>query len=124
MGVRAQVQMTVRLGDAADAILPAVQRGVELASERLLALSAERVPLDQGTLQTSGAVSMEETVNGDPVGVVSYDTPYAARLHEHPEYRFQNGRQGKYLEGPAVEHKKELGDIIRKEVADALGEGS
>jgi len=39
---------------------------------------------------------------------VSYDTPYAARLHEHPEYNFQNGRQGKYLEEPAMQNRAEL----------------
>lgn len=65
----------------------------------LLRLSQRQVPHDTGMLQNSGNV---ETV-GDDV-VVGYHRPYAARLHEHPEYRFQRGRKGKYLEDPLREN--------------------
>lgn len=33
-------------------------------------------------------------------GFISHNTPYAHRLHEHPEYKFQKGRKGKYLTDP------------------------
>lgn len=61
----------------------------------ILRLSQEQVPHDKGSLQNSGNV---ETL-GDTV-IVGYHKPYAARLHEHPEYNFQGGRKGKYLEDP------------------------
>lgn len=113
MGVRVEVTMTNNLDRLIDGIEDDLIRGINLAAERLLALSAARAPLDVGTLVASGHV--EPATTPEDGAAVVYDTPYAARLHEHPEYQFQNGRQGKYLEGPAVENRKELGDIIRKE---------
>ncbi|MCI2959549.1 hypothetical protein MN032_17835 [Agromyces atrinae] len=112
MGVRVTVQFTARHGIAAE-ILAGIVRGENLAAERLLALSAERAPLDVGTLVGSGTV--EVATDAEQGSQVVYDTPYAARLHEHPEYRFQQGRQGKYVEGPAVENRAELRAIIAKE---------
>jgi len=115
MGVRATVSMSGRgFADAGEEVLQRLARGETLAAERLLALSAEEVPLDLGTLLGSGAVV--PATDPEEGAAVTYDTPYAARLHEHPEYQFQGGRKGKYVEDPAVEHRKELGDIIRKEV--------
>lgn len=111
MGVRATVSMTVK--NFTPEIEAGVVRGMNLAAERLLTLSTAVAPIDQGTLIASGQV--EPATNIDDGAAVVYDTPYAARLHEHPEYQFQNGRQGKYLEEPAVQNRKELGDIIRRE---------
>lgn len=70
----------------------------------ILRLSQFEVPHDVGSLQNSGTV--EEF--GDVV-VVGYHTPYAARLHEHPEYHFQKGRKGKYLSDPIIRNLKALG---------------
>lgn len=63
----------------------------------VLRLSALEVPLDTGMLLTSGSVQPGSDANEKIVG---YNKVYAARLHEHPEYRFKNGRKGKYLEDP------------------------
>jgi hypothetical protein len=90
-----------------------IVRGMNLAAERLLTLSTAVAPLDQGTLIASAQVEPAQSI--DDGAAVVYDTPYAARLHEHPEYQFQGGRQGKYLEEPAVQNRKELGEIIREE---------
>lgn len=112
MGVTVNVSFTAG-PNITDNLMSALQQGVSNAGERLLALSSERVPLDQGTLMGSGAVSTPLVSAGsDPVTEVTYDTPYAARLHEHPEYNFQGGRQGKYLESAALENRAELGAII------------
>lgn len=70
----------------------------------LMRLSQKEVPHDEGTLQNSGTV---EPLKGDVV--VGYHTKYAARLHEHPEYRFQKGRKGKYLEDPIRNNESTLG---------------
>lgn len=116
MGIQVDVSMTNNFRAITDEIRGRLRQGVALSAERLLALSAEQVPLDEGTLQGSGSVSTPLASRDEIVSQVVYDTPYAARLHEHPEYNFQGGRKGKYLEDPALENKGELGDIIRKEV--------
>lgn len=115
MGVRIDVSMSGAgfAAAGADAIARLIA-GETLAAERLLALSNEEAPLEIGTLIGSSTV-IPATDPTEGAAVV-YDTPYAARLHEHPEYNFQNGRKGKYLEDPAVENRGELGDIIRKQV--------
>lgn len=64
--------------------------------DELLRLSSYEVPHDTGALQASGVVTPE----GKESVIVGYHTPYAARLHEHPEYRFNKGRKGKYLQDP------------------------
>jgi len=71
----------------------------------VLRLSQLEVPHDEGTLQNSGTV---EEVSGDVI--IGYHSKYAARLHEHPEYRFQKGRKGKYLEDPVQNNL----DVFRK----------
>lgn len=75
----------------------ALERGVKDALEVILQEANEKVPLDQSTLLRSGNTDYERT-NEEVKGSVYYDTPYAVRLHEHPEYNFQRGRQGKWLE--------------------------
>jgi hypothetical protein len=94
-----------------------IAEGETLAAHRLMALSTEQAPLDLGTLIGSAAVT--PATDPEEGAAVSYDTPYAARHHEHPEYNFQNGRKGKYLEDPAVENRDELGAIIAKRASGA-----
>lgn len=117
MGVRIEVSMRSNLANLSADILQNLMRGETLAAERLLALSTERAPLDIGTLIGSGTVI--PATSPEEGAAVVFDTPYAARLHEHPEYNFQGGRQGKYVEEPAIQHRQELGDIIRKQVTGA-----
>lgn len=70
----------------------------------ILRLSSFEVPHDKGSLQNSGTVE-----KFDDYVVVGYHEPYAARLHEHPEYHFQGGRKGKYLSDPIVHNAPALG---------------
>lgn len=115
MGVSASVNLTLHFPSTAD-IDQRIMRGENLAAERLLALSVAEAPLDTGMLIGSGAV--ENATSPEEGAVITFDTPYAVRLHEHPEFNFQNGRKGKYLEEPALQHKDEFGAIIAKEIAD------
>lgn len=85
-------------------------------AEEILRLSQFEVPHDDGTLQNSGAA--EELPNGDVV--VGYHTQYAARLHEHPEYNFQKGRKGKYLEDPILNNADVLGLNFGKNIQARL----
>jgi hypothetical protein len=80
---------------------------VKEATEYILGETNNVAPLDEGHLIRSGDTDIE--VIGNHVnGSVFYDTPYARRLHEHPEYNFQNGRKGKYLEGTLKANKEKL----------------
>lgn len=72
----------------------AARKALWLAGEDILELSNAIVPLDEGTLQASGEVTATDGL----AVIISYDTPYAVRLHEHPGYKFQGGREGKWLE--------------------------
>lgn len=81
----------------------------------IMRLSQEQVPHDIGSLQNSGNV--QEI--GDDV-IVGYHEPYAARLHEHPEYHFQKGRKGKYLEDPINTNSKVLGFTFSKTFEEGL----
>lgn len=83
--------------------LAAFQAEADIGDE-IIRLASFEVPLDEGTLQNSGAV--------DQIGkhhAAGYHTPYAARLHEHPEYHFQRGRKGKYLTDPISRNQRALG---------------
>ena len=64
--------------------------------------SEKEVPLDVGTLRDSWETEPLTEEIGYEFG---YHEPYAARLHEHPEYHFQNGRKAKYLEDPVKMNK-------------------
>lgn len=75
-------------------------------------------PKDEGTLiQTSGVASDAESAN------VYYTQKYAPRLHEHPEYNFQNGRQGKWLEQTVLSNHDKLLQYMKNEMQKAFGGG-
>lgn len=89
------------------------QKAVHDVASEILRLSQREVPHDVGTLQNSGFVKDEIDES-----IVGYNTRYAARLHEHPEYRFGKGRKGKYLEDPIKTNlmvfKKYFEDMFKK----------
>jgi hypothetical protein len=88
-------------------------RGV--VGDELLRLSQAEVPHDEGTLANTG-ISEED---GDDQ-IVAYNTPYAARLHEHPEYQYQKGRKGKYLEDPIKHNQSAFREIFKTEFTEGL----
>lgn len=73
-----------------------VKKAILTVANEILRLSQYEVPHDKGLLQNSGRV---QPLNWEKAEV-GYNKVYAARLHEHPEYNFQKGRKGKYLEDP------------------------
>lgn len=85
----------------------------DVASEILrLSISGPpaEVPHDKGSLQSSSQVEdVDETES-----IVGFNTTYAARLHEHPEYQFQKGRKGKFLEDPIKNNSHTFVEYFRK----------
>lgn len=117
MGVRVEVFLQVR--DTQD-LTKLIAEGETLAAHRLMAEAVDRSPWDVGTL--AGSAAVESASNPEEGAAVTFDTPYAVRLHEHPEYNFSTksnpNAQGKWLENAALENKDELGKIIAKQVSD------
>ncbi|PIY32073.1 MAG: hypothetical protein COZ07_06965 [Candidatus Infernicultor aquiphilus] len=98
-------------------VVNSIEQGVNDLTNKLLADSQKQVPHDIGTLAGSGHTVPASNKGGMIEGKVGYNTPYAARLHEHPEYKFQKGRKGKYLIDPLKNlvstGKKYLEGILR-----------
>ncbi|WP_311609819.1 hypothetical protein [Streptomyces evansiae] len=92
-------------------------RGLLLGAEYLLAESRKEVPIAEGTLERSGATSIDEA---NLVADVTYDTPYAARVHEDMSARHSPGRKAKFLEDPANREADAIGELIAAQVRRAL----
>ena len=105
---KVEIQWKNEVPEKAKIILKNAIKGLWDASEEAVDIignkSNEQVPFDVGTLSDSWYVRPLTSKIGFAMG---YTEPYAARLHEHPEYKFQNGRKAKYLEQPIEEN---LGD--------------
>lgn len=118
MAVRGNVSLTNNFGAVTQEILQRLVDGENKAAERGKALAVNLSPWDQGTL--AGAHTVERATDPEEGAQIVVDAPYAARLHEHPEYNFATdsnpNAQGKWVETALIENKGELGDIIRKEV--------
>jgi len=105
---KVSIEWEHNIPENAKKIIKEVVEGLWSASELAVNIignkANEQVPLDIGTLSRSWSV---EPLSNDIGFRMGFHTKYAARLHEHPEYRFQNGRKAKYLEDPIEQN---LGD--------------
>lgn len=101
-----------RVGKLRNTIEDRAHEAVNNIADEILRLSQFEVPHDTGRLQNSGHVEQR----GQLSAIVGYNTVYAARLHEHPEYRFQKGRKGKYLEDPIKNNFR----VLRQFVLDSV----
>jgi hypothetical protein len=114
--VSGMVEMSITRVDWNDAMVSErVSSGARDAHERasasILDRLAQTAPLDTGHL--IGTAKAESDSEG---AAISYDTHYAALVHEHPEWNFQNGREGKWLE----REMNSSGDAVFGEYARAL----
>ncbi len=68
------------------------RKSAQAGAERILARANMIVPFREGHLKESGRVTVDGTQ-----AAISYDTVYAARLHQHPEYNFNPPGRGRWL---------------------------
>ena len=102
-------------------VIKALEKAIKIEAEEILKeVNNNHVPFDDGDLMGSGDTDIEASISKGVVGSVYYDTPYAVRLHEHPEYEFQNGRKGKYLEDEIRLRAKEAQKRLQKALKEAL----
>lgn len=101
-----KAKVTVKWNDskAIKLMNEALTSGIKDACEYILQESNKIAPIDEGTLIRSGNIDVESSPK--PKGCIYYDTPYAIRLHENPQYSFQNNREGKYLEKTVKDERK------------------
>ncbi|MFD8254231.1 hypothetical protein [Streptomyces werraensis] len=102
---------------AVQGLRAAEARGLLLGAEHVLGKANDRVPLDEGFLQSTGTASVDE---GDMTAMVSFDGPYSVVQHERLDYRHAPGRTGKYLEGPLNESRAEVQALIAAQLRRAL----
>lgn len=121
------------------------EKGVGRACLRLMrdsVMEQPRVPIDKSTLRGSGSMFVQGDLKGTSesmasaggkptpatqsldkgnsdvvVGEVGFNTPYAAHLHEHPEYEFtEPGSGGKYVEAKLAANQERYMRIIAKSI--------
>lgn len=113
--------------------------GMQLLNDSIM--QQPTVPHKEGWLRGSGSVFVQNELTGEStsgkkgkaakghtepiranelVAVVGFNTPYAARLHEHPEFHFKEpGAGGKYLESKMSRYK----NLYFKIIANAINQG-
>lgn len=87
------------------AIREAAMQAIHTGAEAILTESMDEVPHATGTLMRSGTVTDAPT---EHAAYVSYNTPYAIKMHEDVSLRHpdptnsisSSGRKAKYLEDP------------------------
>jgi len=88
-------------------------KAINTVADEILRLSQIEIPMKTRLLANSGKV--EPAKDGVIVG---YNKVYAARLHEHPEYRFNRAinpnAKGKYLEDPIKHNLTIFRNYIRE----------
>lgn len=114
------VRSTLNTAEATAKMRAGGLRAVKLGAEELLGRSKNQVPHDKGILENSGAVDSDDTNKDAPVASVFYDTPYAVRLHEHPEYNFKGKGRGKWLETAKNESGAEILNFMAKQMREAM----
>lgn len=84
-------------------------------ADALLVLARMEVPVVSGTLTKSASANSEE------VGMVAFDTEYAAYVHEgmrkdgtHVIKNYSGGRKGKYLESPLLQNISKWTEIAQQ----------
>jgi len=104
-----------KISKAIPKMIAGASKGVGMAGDELLRLSLIEVPFDTGHLQSTGNKAQKELEVA-----VSYNTPYAVKVHEHPEYHFKNGRKGKYLESPFTRNTALFNNLIKNAIQVGL----
>lgn len=92
--------------------------GLGLAAEHVLQVSNTHVPIEEGTLERSGATSVDA---GAGTAAISYDTPYAAVQHEDLTFHHDAGRHAKFLETAGNTERAQVRELIAASIRKQLG---
>lgn len=96
----------------------AVGRALFKGASHILNQANNIAPKDEGPLIQTSGVSVDENAGK---ATVYYVQKYAPRLHENPQFKFQGGRQGKWLEKTVLNEGQEVGEMMAAEVRAEFG---
>jgi hypothetical protein len=91
------------------------------AANELLQVANQTVPKEEGILEGSGDVSVDEAALIAQVGYGGEAEAYAVRQHEDTTLTHDGGRRAKWLELAAKENAARLGFTISVGVKERLG---
>lgn len=103
-------------GDVPARARAGAEKGLGMALELILGTARSRAPIEEGTLERSGATAQDGLH-----GTVSFDTPYAVRQHEDMTMRHDAGRQAKYLESAMADDADTAQRVIGEQIRRAMG---
>lgn len=89
------------------------------AGEFVVADSRRRCPKDTGELRGSAMSAPASARGGDPIVIVSYNTPYARKQHEDLSLRHRVGGP-KYLENAVKENEGKIKQYVGLEIGKAF----
>ena len=118
-------------------------KALRTGAEAILTEAIDEAPVDTGTLRRSGTVTVGKLPDGervyeaaesgtemkdafpDKIGqekavYISFNTPYARRMHEDLGYTPKRGGGPKYLETPFNANKSKVLKYVDKEIKKAL----
>lgn len=75
-------------------------------------------PKDEGALTQTSDVAVDEKAGK---ANIFYVQKYAAKLHENPQYNFQGGREGKWLEKAILSEGDRVAEIMANEIRERFG---
>lgn len=105
----------------AEAVEKEIGRALYKGASHILNEANKIAPKDEGTLIQTSNVDVDVEAG---TASAYYVQKYAPRLHEHPEYNFQGGRQGKFLETPMLAEGGRVKKMMADEIKKAFGGGS
>ena len=94
--------------------------GIEASALVITAASSQIIPHLSGYLEGSGGIDIAENLE---TGTIYYDTPYAARLHQHPEYDFRGGKRGKFLQSTMSGSRRKVLDMFGNGLKSRFSKG-
>jgi hypothetical protein len=112
MGIEFEFNLDLdRLVSTEEAVTP---EALQKAGEHIGEVSAQQVPIEEGTLLRSQKVTVEGTVVA-----ISYDTPYAIYVHEILRNKHPHGN-AKFLELPLLAEGRTALGIVANDIKQAL----
>lgn len=107
---------TIHVEQVTDEVRGDAAVGLFKAAEHVLQVSNSKVPIEEGTLERSGATSVDVA---NLKAAISYDTIYAPKQHEDLTLKHDAGRTAKFLENAMNSER----DTVRKIIADEISSG-
>jgi len=108
--ISTSVTVDLRTREFRNAVRNDVNSAIQISAEKILQDSKTECPFDTGVLENSGVVVFDATTHK---ATIAYNTPYAARLHEHPEYNFQGKGKGKWLQRAIERNRNLVGRVMQ-----------